>query len=85
MIAPGTIVLVIYTLSTIIWICKFIPDRPRYNISIGDIIIYSAIILCGFIPIFNTVSAISIIFDFLEERNWFCFGLWLTKPRFNKK
>lgn len=77
--------IVIYILSAIMWIWKVFPERPKYNISIGDIIVYSIIFLAGLVPIFNTVAAISIIFDKLEEKEWFCLGKWLTKPRFNKR
>lgn len=78
-------VIIIYLLSAIICFCKVFPERPTYNVSIGDIILYSIIILSGLVPIFNTVAAISIIFDKLEEKEWFCLGEWLTKPRFNKR
>lgn len=84
MTTPETIVTTIYVLSTIIWIWiwKWSPTIPRYNISVEDIILYPLILLLGFIPLFNTVAAIGIIFDKLVELK---FNEWLTKPRFNKR
>jgi hypothetical protein len=74
----------IYTISTIICIWYIIPDRPKHNISISNIVEYLFVLLGSFIPGLNVITAIAIIIDKIEQGELPSLGAWLAKPRFNK-